>query len=126
MASSARSASSAAARGDPVARGVTLEQAREALHVVGLELEQAHELAVHQALVRIEQERLAAGHARAEVAPVRSEHDHRAARHVLAGVVADALDDRDGARVPHGEPLARPSRRRTARLRSPRRALCCP
>ena len=34
-----------------------------------------------------------------------AEHDDRPARHVLAGVVADSLDDRGRARVPHREAL---------------------
>ena len=42
----------------------------------------------------------------AEVAPGRAEHDDAAAGHVLAAVVADALDDRSGAGVAHAEPLA--------------------
>ena len=49
---------------------------------------------------------LAAGHPGAEVAADRAEDDDGAARHVLAGVVADALDDRDRARVADGEALA--------------------
>jgi hypothetical protein len=40
--------------------------------------------------------------------PGRAEHDDGAARHVLAGVVAGALDDRGGAGVAHREPLAGP------------------
>ena len=48
----------------------------------------------------------AAGHAGAEVAAGVAEHDHAAAGHVLAAVVADALDDRGGARVAHAEALA--------------------
>ena len=42
----------------------------------------------------------------AKLRPGRAEHDHAAAGHVLAAVVADALDDRAGAAVAHGEPLA--------------------
>ena len=38
--------------------------------------------------------------------PGRAEHDHATAGHVLAPVVADALDDRGRARVAHAEPLA--------------------
>ena len=38
--------------------------------------------------------------------PVGAEHDHAAAGHVLAAVVADALDDRGGAGVAHAEALA--------------------
>ena len=45
-----------------------------------------------------------------EVPAVRPEHDDGASRHVLAGVVADALDDRDRAGVPHREALARGAR----------------
>ena len=49
----------------------------------------------------------AAAHAGGEVAPGRAEHDDAAAGHVLAAVVADALDDGAGARVAHREALAR-------------------
>ena len=38
--------------------------------------------------------------------PGRAEHDDPAAGHVLAAVVADAFDHRDGAGVAHGEALA--------------------
>ena len=38
--------------------------------------------------------------------PVVAEHDDAAAGHVLAAVVADALDHRGGARVAHAEALA--------------------
>src|SRR5690606_23391145 len=48
----------------------------------------------------------AARHARGEVAPGRAEHYHGAARHVLAAMVARALDDGGGARVAHAEALA--------------------
>ena len=41
-----------------------------------------------------------------EVAPGRPEHDDAPAGHVLAAVVADALDDRGRAGVAHAEPLA--------------------
>src|SRR5262249_47515407 len=67
-------------------------------------------LAVHESLVRVEQEALATGHPGAEVPPMRTEHDHRAAGHVLAGVVAHPFDDGDGARVADGEALARSAR----------------
>ena len=57
----------------------------------------------------------AAAHAGGEVAPGRAEHDDAAAGHVLAAVVADALDDRVRARVAHGEALARePAEERAA------------
>src|SRR5437763_1219844 len=48
----------------------------------------------------------AAAHARGEVAPRAAEDDDAAARHVLATVVADALDDGVRARVTDGEALA--------------------
>jgi hypothetical protein len=47
-----------------------------------------------------------AGHPGREVAPGRPEDQHRAAGHVLAAVVADALDDRRRAGVAHAEALA--------------------
>ena len=43
----------------------------------------------------------------AKLRPVGPEHDHPAAGHVLAAVVADALHDRPRARVAHGEALTR-------------------
>src|SRR3954452_13243193 len=49
----------------------------------------------------------AARHARGEVAPGGPEHDHAAAGHVLAAVVAHALDDRLYAGVADAEALAR-------------------
>src|SRR5439155_5248984 len=52
----------------------------------------------------------AAGHPGPQVASDRSEHHDGAAGHVLAGVVARALDDRGGPRVPDREALAHPSR----------------
>src|SRR5690606_10783732 len=48
----------------------------------------------------------AAGETRPEIDAGAAEHDHHAVGHVLAAVIADALDDRDRARVAHGEPLA--------------------
>ena len=48
----------------------------------------------------------AAAHARAEVAPRRTEDEHDAAGHVLAAVVAHALDDGDDAAVANGEALS--------------------
>ena len=42
----------------------------------------------------------------AKLRPVGTEHDHAPAGHVLAAVVADALDDRPGAGVSHREALA--------------------
>src|SRR3954469_14338297 len=59
-----------------------------------------------QCAVLVEHEREAAAHAGGEVAPGRAEHDDAPAGHVLAAVVADALDDRVRARVAHREALA--------------------
>jgi uncharacterized protein YcfJ len=42
----------------------------------------------------------------AKLRPVLPEHDHGAAGHVLAAVVAGAFDHRAGARQPHREALA--------------------
>ena len=47
-----------------------------------------------------------AAHPGGEVAPGRAEDDDAAAGHVLAAVVADPLDHRVGAGVPHREALA--------------------
>ena len=49
----------------------------------------------------------AAGHARGEIPAGPAEHDDAAAGHVLAAVIADALDNGERAAVAHGEPLAR-------------------
>src|SRR5204862_7243217 len=49
----------------------------------------------------------AAAHAGREVAAGVAQHHHYAASHVLAAVVAQALDHRHGAGVAHGEAFAR-------------------
>ena len=49
----------------------------------------------------------AARHAGRKVAPGLAQHDDHAAGHVFAAMVAAAFDDRDSARVAHGEALAR-------------------
>src|SRR5262245_12003846 len=94
--------------------GVALEQPEEALPVLLVELHQRDQLVVDETAVGIEQEALTAGHARAEVAPVRTEHDHGATRHVLAGVVADTFDHSDGTGVADRESL--PGRARDVEL----------
>ena len=48
----------------------------------------------------------AAGHAGAEVAAGRAEHDDAAAGHVFAAVIADGFDDGVHAAVAHAEALA--------------------
>src|SRR5439155_231382 len=70
---------------------VALQQAEDALLLVVLELHQGHELVVDEPRVGVEQKALAAGHARAEIAAVGTEHDDGAPCHVLARMVADAL-----------------------------------
>src|SRR4051812_9027565 len=88
------------------ARGVLLHERPHLLEVVVLHVLELDELGVaarRQFTIGIEHVRDAAAHARGEVAPGRSEHDHTTARHVLAAVVADALDDRLDARVAHRE-----------------------
>src|SRR5215831_19710147 len=86
---------------------VALQQAQQTLLFLGLELDERDELVVDEPLVRIEQEAFATRHAGAEVSAVRTEDDDGAARHVLARVVTDALDDSNGPRVADGEALAR-------------------
>src|SRR5574338_1214920 len=70
---------------------VALEKADQPLAIALVEWLEPDEIAVHEPLVRVEDEGLAARHPRAEVAAVRPEHDHDPARHVLACVVADPL-----------------------------------
>ena len=53
--------------------------------------------------------RLATGHARAEVVAERAEDHDRSAGHVLARVVARALDHGGGAAVADAEPLPHPA-----------------
>ena len=62
-------------------------------------------------LVLVEDVGDALGHTRAEVAARLSEHDDEARRHVLAAVVAGALDHRRRAAVPHREALTGAARR---------------
>ena len=48
----------------------------------------------------------ASGHTGCKVAPGAAEHDHPAAGHVLAGMVADPFDHGGGAGVAHGKAFA--------------------
>src|SRR6185437_14897977 len=66
----------------------------------------AHVAALGEVAVLVEHVGDATAHAGREVAPGRPEHDDAPAGHVLAAVIANALDDRAGARVAHGEALA--------------------
>ena len=49
----------------------------------------------------------AAAHARGKIVAGFAEHDHDAAGHVFAAVIAEAFDHRDRAAVPYREPLSR-------------------
>src|SRR6266852_1671417 len=62
--------------------------------------------AVVEAGVIVEHVGDSTAHPGGEVAPGAAQHDHRAARHVLAAMVADTLDDRRRAAVAHREALA--------------------
>ena len=84
---------------------MTLQQVADEVLVVEVERLEVDHLGVDPVLVGIEQVRDAAAHAGGEVAAGRAEDQHPAAGHVLAAVVADALDDGGGARVAHAEPL---------------------
>ena len=73
----------------------------------------------------VEHERDAAAHARGEVAAGRAEDHDAAAGHVLAAVVADALDDGVRRRSCGRRSARPPGRGRTRGRRSRRRAACC-
>ncbi len=77
--------------------------------VLGLEALQLDHLGVDHRRVEAEHEGDAARHARRHVAAGLAEHHDPAAGHVLAGVVADALDDGQRAGVAGAEPLADPA-----------------
>src|SRR4051812_45701421 len=96
--------------GRPGALAVLLDERThvgEVLVARVLEVDDLLVAAARELVVGVEHEGDAAAHARGEVAARRPEHDHAAAGHVLAAVVADALDDRADARVAYGEALAR-------------------
>src|SRR5207249_2943284 len=71
------------------------------------QLHHAHVAALLELAVFIENEGDAARHAGREVPSRLTEHHHDPAGHVLAAVVAGALDDGPRAAVANGEPLAR-------------------
>src|SRR5690606_2796412 len=68
--------------------------------------------AVDEAMVEIQYEGRAAGHAGAEVETGRAEHADHAAGHVLTAVVADAFNHGVSTRVAHRETLAGHARRK--------------
>ena len=106
-----KSSSSWAATGEPVssrcARSSCCDE-RGVLVVerVERELVGPHRVDVHERGHEVEHVGRAARHAGAEVAAGPAEHQDGAAGHVLAAVVAHALDDERRARVAHAEPLA--------------------
>src|SRR5579862_5504015 len=91
---------------------VALDEVAHGLPVVlaeRLELDHALvEMALERAVL-VEHVRDAARHAGREVAARLAEHDDEPFRHVLAAVVADALDDRGDAGIADAEALARES-----------------
>src|SRR6516164_7166538 len=92
---------------------VPLEQRLEVLHVrlhgLGMYAADVDELvvvAVYEIALEVEHVGEAAGEAGPEVDPGAPEHAHRPARHVLAAMIAGALDHGHGARVAYRETLA--------------------
>src|SRR3546814_3888110 len=73
----------------------------------GFELDHGRVAAFAKYLVRVPHIGDAAGHAGREVAPGFAQHDHRAAGHVFAAVVARALYHGHGAGIAYGEAFAR-------------------
>ena len=122
-----QSASSASATVDPVSSLVPLDERAELLGgLVASTGAQLDELAVDAALVEVEHAGDAAGHAGREVAAGRAEDHDAAAGHVLAAVVADALDDGDGAGVADAEALADLAAQEDLARRSRRSRSRCP
>src|SRR5712691_3057629 len=98
----------------------------EVLFLERLEPDELRVAALPERSVLVEDVRDAAAHAGREVAARAAEHDDHAARHVLAAVVADALDDRPCARVPHCEALAdEPAEERAPRGRAVQDRVAC-
>ena len=84
-----------------------------------LEIDHLAVAASRELAVDVEHVGHAAAHAGGEVAPGPAEHDHAAAGHVLAAVVADALDD-------HVAPLLRTQNRSPATPRTNASPLVAP
>ena len=91
-------------------RHVPHDQRLHQIDLVGiderLEIDHLAIAALPELAVGVEHVGHAAAHARGEVAPGRAEHDDAPAGHVLAAVVAHALDHHVGAAVAHAEALA--------------------
>ena len=90
-----------------------------------LDIHEAHVAAALERAVDVHDVRDAAAHARSEVAARAPEDEHATGRHVLAAVIAHALDDSPDAAVADGKALARDSRGYTPRRSSRRRARRC-
>ena len=97
-----------------LARGVLMvphDQRVDALYLVGIgqrpQFDHPRVAAGVEAAIGVEHIGDATAHSGGEVAPGAAQHDYRAARHVLASVIADAFDDRRRAAVAHRETLAR-------------------
>src|SRR5262249_9352669 len=71
-----------------------------------LEIDHRQVAAAFETAVRVEHVGDAARHAGGKVAPGRTDHDHHAARHVFATVVAGTLHHRDRPGIAHREALA--------------------
>src|SRR5215210_3188502 len=95
----------------PAPPQVALDHPAKKLDVIfALDGLETHHVQVAEALEAprlVEDERHAAAHPGREVAPRLAEHHDDPTRHVLAGVIPDALDHGVGARVPDGETLPR-------------------
>ena len=118
------SASSAAARGEPVAARAA-RAARPAARRPSLERLEHDELVVDEPLVRLEEERLAAGHARRRGC-ARATRARRPCRASCTRRRGRRLPRRPRPRPSCGRRTARPrSRRSRARRPSRRRAPCC-
>ena len=73
------------------------------------EFHHVHVAEVVESSFRIPDVGHAAAHARSKVAARLSQYNDTTSGHVLAAVIAHALDDGNGARVAHGEAFARSS-----------------
>src|SRR3954470_7491272 len=88
---------------------VLVQQLTQEIQILVLEGLEADELLVAALLERpvlVEHVGDPAAHSRSEVAAGAADYEYDAARHVLAAVIADALDDRRRSAVANGEPLA--------------------
>ena len=105
-AASRQSASSACATAEPVSLDVPAHEVAQQVDVLGVERLEVDHLAVDPRRRRRSRTyAVPPDMPAAKLRPVAAEHDDRAAGHVLAAVVADALDDGGRAGVADREPL---------------------